>query len=90
MTDVPNLPNFTRFFNGFREDPSSITSEGDMRSAFFAAYRETQCEHLNLFQPGDRQATQGRARIGLSKFRNSLPAWFPHHGSRPGHQRRND
>src|SRR5690242_3229364 len=48
MTDVPNLPNFTSFFNSFREDPSSTTSEGDMRSAFFAAYREKQCEHLKL------------------------------------------
>src|SRR5437764_1169805 len=44
MTDVPNLPNFTSFFNRFRQDPSSMTGEGDMRSAFFAAYREQQCE----------------------------------------------
>src|SRR5204863_8858117 len=51
MTDVPNLPNFTCFFSCFREGTSSITSEGDMRSAFFAAYREKQCEHINLFSP---------------------------------------
>ena len=25
MTDVPNLPNFTSFFDRFREDPSSLT-----------------------------------------------------------------
>src|SRR5438477_2592024 len=44
MTDVPNLPNFSCFFKRFREDPSSISGEGDMRSAFFSAYREQQCE----------------------------------------------
>src|SRR5207247_10125964 len=51
MTVVPNLPNFTSFFNRFRQDPSSMTGEGVMRSAFFAAYREQQCEHLKLFSP---------------------------------------
>src|SRR5690242_2812815 len=51
MTDVPNLPNFSSFFKSFRPDASSITSEGDMRSAFFAAYREKQCEHLKLLSP---------------------------------------
>src|SRR5438552_13537679 len=51
MTDVPNLPNFSSFYSRFREDPSSLTSEGDMRSAFFGAYREKQCEHLKLSSP---------------------------------------
>src|SRR5262245_37664708 len=51
MTDVPDLPNFSCFHNSFREEPSSGTSEADMRSAFFGAYREKQCEHLKLFGP---------------------------------------
>jgi len=45
----------------FRENPSSKTSEGDMRLAFFAAYREDQCEHLKLFSPEiDKRLKRGR------------------------------
>jgi arginine decarboxylase len=77
MTDVPNLPNFTRFFNGFREDPSSITSEGDMRSAFFAAYRETQCEHLKLFSPEiDKRLKEGPELVSAN-FVIPYPPGFP-------------
>ena len=46
MTDVPDLPNFSRFHDGFREDPGSITNEGDMRTPFFLAYDEDDCEYL--------------------------------------------
>src|SRR6267143_981198 len=60
MTDVPNLPNFSSFYSHFRENPSSKTSEGDMRLAFFAAYREDQCEHLKLFSPEiDKRLKEG-------------------------------
>ena len=31
MEDVPDLPNFSRFHDGYREDPDSITLEGNMR-----------------------------------------------------------
>ena len=32
MENVPDLPNFSYFHDSFREIPSSITSEGDMRT----------------------------------------------------------
>lgn len=48
MEDVPNLPNFSRFHDGYRDDPGSATLEGDMRTAFFAAYNEDECEYLPL------------------------------------------
>src|SRR5262252_6631884 len=77
MTDVPNLPNFTSFFKRFREDPSSATSEGDMRSAFFAAYREKQCEHLKLFSPEiDKRLKEGPALVSAS-FVIPYPPGFP-------------
>ena len=77
MTDVPNLPNFTSFFNRFREDPSSVTSEGDMRSAFFAAYREKQCEHLKLFSPEiDKRLKDGPELVSAS-FVIPYPPGFP-------------
>ena len=77
MTDVPSLPNFSSFFNSFREDPSSITSEGDMRSAFFSAYREQQCEHLKLFSPEiDKRLKDGPALVSAN-FVIPYPPGFP-------------
>jgi arginine decarboxylase len=77
MTDVPNLPNFSSFFGHFREDPSSLTSEGDMRSAFFCAYREKECEHLKLFSPEiDKRLKEGPALVSAN-FVIPYPPGFP-------------
>jgi len=77
MTDVPNLPNFTGFFNRFREDPSSKTSEGNMRAAFFSAYREQQCEHLKLFSPEiDKRLKEGPELVSAN-FVIPYPPGFP-------------
>jgi arginine decarboxylase len=77
MMDVPNLPNFTCFFKRFREDASSKTSEGDMRAAFFAAYREQQCEHLKLFSSEiDKRLKDGPELVSAS-FVIPYPPGFP-------------
>ena len=77
MTDVPDLPNFSCFFERFREDPSSKTSEGDMRSAFFAAYREKQCEHIKLSSPEiDKRLKEGPELVSAS-FVIPYPPGFP-------------
>src|ERR1700759_131234 len=51
MEDVPDLPNFSRFHDGYRDEPGSVTVEGNMRDAFFAAYEEDECEYLPLMSP---------------------------------------
>jgi arginine decarboxylase len=77
MEDVPELPNFSCFHDSFREDPWSGTSEGDMRSAFFAAYREEQCEHLKLSSPEiDRRLKEGPELISAN-FVIPYPPGFP-------------
>jgi arginine decarboxylase len=48
MTDVPDLPNFSRFQDRFRDDPAGASNEGHMREAFFMAYDEANCEYLKL------------------------------------------
>jgi arginine decarboxylase len=48
MTDVPDLPNFSRFHDAFRKDAGKHTVEGDMRTAFFTAYDEAACEYVAL------------------------------------------
>jgi len=77
MTDVPNLPNFSSFYGRFREDPSSKTSEGDMRSAFFGAYRAEQCEHLKLSSPEiDKRLKEGPELVSAN-FVIPYPPGFP-------------
>ena len=77
MTDVPDLPNFSCFFERFREDPTSKTTEGDMRSAFFAAYREDQCEHMKLSNPEiDKRLKEGPELVS-AKFVSLYPPGFP-------------
>jgi arginine decarboxylase len=77
MVDVPNLPNFSYFHNSFREQPSSKTSEADMRSAFFGAYREKQYEHLKLFGPEiDKRLKEGPEMVSAN-FVIPYPPGFP-------------
>ncbi len=77
MEDVPDLPNFSYFQKSLREDPSSATSEGDMRSAFFGAYREEQCEHLKLSSPEiDRRLKEGPELVSAN-FVIPYPPGFP-------------
>ncbi len=77
MEDVPNLPNFTNFYNTFREDPSSLTNEGDIRSAFFGAYRESQCEHLRLFSPEIDERLETGPELVSANFVIPYPPGFP-------------
>lgn len=77
MEDVPNLPTFSYFHSSFRENPDSFTSEGDMRSSFFAAYREGQCEHVPLFSLEiDKRLREGPELVSAS-FVIPYPPGFP-------------
>src|ERR1700741_339995 len=77
MTDVPDLPNFSCFFETVRENPSSKASEGDMRSAFFGAYREQQCEHLKLFSPEIDKRLKDGPELVSANFVIPYPPGFP-------------
>jgi len=77
MEDVPGLPNFSRFHDRFRTDPSGSTLEGDMRSAFYMAYREECCEHLGLDDPEvDRRIKEGPPLVSAN-FVIPYPPGFP-------------
>ncbi len=77
MTDVPDLPNFSRFHDGYREDPNSITLEGDMRSAFFAAYEEDDCEYLPLMSPKIDERLANGPEMVSANFVIPYPPGFP-------------
>ena len=77
MHDVPNLPNFSQFHDRFREDPKGATLEGDMRTAFYMAYDEAQCEHLKLGSPEiDRRLKSGPPLVSAN-FVIPYPPGFP-------------
>jgi arginine decarboxylase len=48
MTDVPDLPNFSRFHDAFRDNPKGSVNIGHMREAFYMAYDEANCEFVKL------------------------------------------
>jgi arginine decarboxylase len=77
MEDVPDLPNFSRFHDGYREDPGSITLEGDMRGAFFAAYEEDDCEYLPLMSPKIDERLKSGPELVSANFVIPYPPGFP-------------
>jgi arginine decarboxylase len=77
MEDVPDLPNFSRFHDGYRENPASITLEGDMRGAFFAAYEEDDCEYLPLMSPQIDERLKNGPEMVSANFVIPYPPGFP-------------
>ena len=76
ITDVPDLPNFSRFHDAFRDHPRGKTNEGDMRTAFFLAYDEENCTHVKLHgKEIDDLVESGRAVS--AKFVIPYPPGFP-------------
>jgi arginine decarboxylase len=77
MTDVPDLPNFSRFHDVFRHDAGENTPEGDMRSAFFGAYDPSLCEYVPLFGAEcDRRLKEGPEMVSAN-FVIPYPPGFP-------------
>ncbi len=77
MEDVPDLPNFSRFHDKFREDPKGGTLEGDMRSAFYQAYRHDECEHLKLGSPEIDARLKNGPPLVSANFVIPYPPGFP-------------
>jgi arginine decarboxylase len=77
MTDVPDLPNFSHFHEAYRHDAGKKTPEGDMRSAFYAAYYPEGCEYLPLESPQvDERLKKGPEMISAN-FVIPYPPGFP-------------
>jgi len=77
MTNVPDLPNFSHFHDAFRTDAGDMTPEGDMRSAFFGAYRADLCEYVPLFGAEcDRRLKEGPEMVSAN-FVIPYPPGFP-------------
>jgi arginine decarboxylase len=77
MTDVPDLPNFSRFHDVFRDNPKGCSNEGHMRAAFFMAYDEANCEFARLAsQEIDDRLANGPELVSAN-FVIPYPPGFP-------------
>ncbi len=74
MHDLPPLPDFSRFHDGFRTDQA--TAEGDIRSAFFLSYDEKNCDYLELDGSVKAAMESGREVVSAS-FIIPYPPGFP-------------
>jgi arginine decarboxylase len=77
VEDVPDLPDFQRFHDAFRDDPKSKTQEGHMREAYFMAYDAANIEHVKLNSKEiDERLTKGPELVS-AKFVIPYPPGFP-------------
>ena len=77
MTDVPDLPNFSRFHDVFRDNPAGASNEGHMREAFFMAYDEANCEFVKLASSDIDARLKNGPDLVSANFVIPYPPGFP-------------
>ena len=77
MDDVPDLPDFSRFHDVFRDNPTGPGNEGHMREAFFLAYDEANCEFLRLASPEIDERLENGPELVSANFVIPYPPGFP-------------
>ena len=74
---MPNLPNFSRFSDQYRDRPDGKTLEGRIREAYYAAYDRDGCEHIKLNSKEiDRRLREGPELVSAN-FVIPYPPGFP-------------
>jgi arginine decarboxylase len=74
---VPDLPNFSRFHDAFRDDAAAASNEGHMREAFFMAYDPAHCEFVPLASPDVDQRLAHGPELVSANFVIPYPPGFP-------------
>jgi arginine decarboxylase len=77
MTDVPDLPNFSRFQDRFRDDAKGASNEGHVREAFFMAYDEANCEFVRLASQEIDERLKNGPDLVSANFVIPYPPGFP-------------
>ena len=77
VEDVPDLPNFSRFHDAFRDDPKSATAEGHMRAAYYMAYDAAACEYIKLNDKQIDERLKKSPELVSAKFVIPYPPGFP-------------
>ncbi len=77
VTDVPDLPDFTRFHDAFRENPKHVSNEGNMRAAFYLAADPSACEYIKLNSKELDERIKNGPEMVSAKFVIPYPPGFP-------------
>jgi arginine decarboxylase len=77
VSDVPDLPDFSRFHDAFRENPKSASNEGNMRAAFYLAANPAACEHLKINSKELDERLKNGPELVSAKFVIPYPPGFP-------------
>jgi arginine decarboxylase len=77
VEDVPDLPNFSRFHDAFRENPKGKTNEGDMRTPYYMAYDAAQREYVKLNSKECDERLKNGPEMVSAKFVIPYPPGFP-------------
>ncbi len=77
VDDVPDLPDFQRFHDAFRDDPKSLTQEGHMREAYYMAYDAANCEYIKLHSTDIDDRLANGPELVSAKFVIPYPPGFP-------------
>ncbi len=77
MEDVPDLPNFSRFHDAFRDNPKGKTLEGHMRLGYFEAYIPEDCDHIPVNSKEMDDRLKNGPEVVSSNFVIPYPPGFP-------------
>jgi arginine decarboxylase len=77
VEDVPDLPNFSRFHDAFRDDKKSKSAEGHMRAAYYMAYDSAACEYIKLNDKQIDERLKNGPDMVSAKFVIPYPPGFP-------------
>ncbi|MDN3921065.1 decarboxylase [Roseateles violae] len=77
VENVPDLPDFSRFHDAFRDDPASKSCEGHMREAYYLAFDDANCEYLGLNDPQVDERLKNGPDLVSAKFVIPYPPGFP-------------
>jgi arginine/lysine/ornithine decarboxylase len=77
VTDVPDLPNFSRFHDAFRENPKHVSNEGNMRAAFYLAANPAACEYVKINGKEMDERLKNGPEMVSAKFVIPYPPGFP-------------
>ncbi|MBX9961785.1 MAG: decarboxylase [Burkholderiales bacterium] len=77
VQDVPDLPDFSRFHDAFRDDPKGTTAEGHMRRAYYMAYDAANCEHVKLYGSQIDDRLKNGPELVSANFVIPYPPGFP-------------
>jgi arginine decarboxylase len=77
MEDVPDLPNFSRFHDAFRDNPEGKTLEGHMRLGYFEAYIPEDCDYIAVNSEEMETRLANGPEVVSANFVIPYPPGFP-------------